>query len=141
MKGKWKRFGVFVLAATALIGAVVVTAREGSQGTLGLVARVWLVGVMAYLITFVVWPRRTEVVVEAKSPGSVPGPKSNNSSKSRAQRPQGDLRPVVVIQPRPAGSRPGSRLHMAENPTPRNSRGRPINDRQSNRDFRWPAQR
>ncbi len=145
MKGKWTRFGAFAVAAACLVAAVVMVTRGEDQTTGQAWLSIVLIGVVAYLITFVVWPRRlmVERANEKKSAGAqtadTPQPSKQSST---SKRPVVDERPVAVIQPRPAGSRPASRVHVAETPTARSPRGRRVGDRRSSeQDFRWPASR
>ena len=137
MQGKWKRFGAFLLAVVAIVAAITLGTRGQSLSTGEVIARVALVGVLSYLLTFLFWPRRSR-----RSVGQRAVPQSSaRPGTPRADRPVVDERPVAVIQPRPAGSRPGSRVHIPETPTERNPRGRRRDTRQAGRDFQWPAQR
>jgi len=133
MRGGWKRFGLYVAAVISLV-AMVFLATRGEPRTIGLVvAQVIFVGGMAYLLTFLVWPRRRPQERSAEVPNVERAPK----------RPVADVdrRPVAVIGNRPAGSKPGSEVHYPESPTIRASRGRRPDRRQSTGEIRWPAQR
>ena len=135
MRGGWKRFGLYVLAVSTLI-ALVFFATRGEPRTIGLVAAlVVFVACGAYLITFMVWPRRIRVhaapPLEAPAEPRVAGP----------PRAEPDRRPVAVIGDRPAGSKPGSRVHIPEAPTNRGNRGRRPDRRQSTGEIKWPVQR
>ena len=155
MKGKWKRFGAFILAACCVIAAVSIGTRGENQGAWQVLARVSLVGVIAFLTTFVVWPRHLmanrgvrpnlEAMPETPvAPAVVDVPVEPDTpikpiaEERPGPRPQTETQPQP--QPRPAGSRPASEVHAAEAPPARNPRGRRIESRQSSeRDFRWPA--
>lgn len=132
MRGGWKRFGLYLGVVCALVATVFVATR-GEERTMGLVAaQVVFVGGMAYLLTFLVWPRRQLQKHRAERPTPTP---------SARQRPEVDRRPVAVIGNRPAGSKPGSQVHIPESPTNRGSRGRRPDRRQSTGEIKWPAQR
>lgn len=135
MRGGWGRFGLFTLAVAGLV-SVVVLATSGEAQTAPLVAvQVVFIAAMAYLITFLVWPRRPPISVDHPSVRAVRRPIPDEPS------PQSDERPVLVIGNRPAGSAPGSRIHIREAPTVRGSRGRKPSERQPTGEFRWPVQR
>lgn len=143
MQGKWKRFGAFIAAVVAIIGAITFGTRGQSLSTAEVIALVALVGVLAYLLTFAVWPRKLRSSTRHAAAGQ-PEMAARNPGLERhprVERPVVDERPVAVIQPRPAGSRPGSRVHIPESPLERNPRGRRRDSRQPDRDFQWPAQR
>lgn len=130
--GKWKRFGVFTIAAIALVAAVALSTRGVERGVSDALLGVVLVGALTYLVTFVVWPRKDALQRSDQQ---------RVRAVKRPVQPRPDRRPVAVIEPRPAGSRPASRVHLPESPTARNSRGRRLDGRQSGRDFQWPAPR
>lgn len=135
MRRGWRRLGLFLLAVAGLI-SLVAFATNGDEQTASLVAAqlVFIAG-MSYLLTFLVWPRRTPVSKAHPSVRSGPRPVPDEPS------PELDPRPVLVIGSRPAGSRPGSRVHLREIPTERGLRGRKPNERQQTGEFRWPVQR
>jgi len=135
MRGGWSRFGLYVVAVASLIVLVFFATRGEPQTFVVITAQIAFVAVSAYLMTFVVWPRRTPQSAAHPSKRA-PGPTSR-----AAARPEIDRRPVAVIENRPAGSEPGSRVHLPEVPTSRANRGRRPDDRQPTGEFRWPAQR
>jgi len=138
MRGGWKRFGLYLVVVAALIGLVVVATR-GEPRTAALVAaQVLFVAGMSYLLTFIVWPRR---VPRSAAQPSMQNRRPPGPSTKKQPRPEVDRRPVAVINPRPAGSKPGSRVHIPESPTERGSRGRRPDRRQPTGEIRWPAQR
>jgi len=134
MRGGWSRFGLYIVAVAALI-AVVLTATTGAERSVGeVLAQVLFIGAVAYLLTFIAWPRRTPL---SSNHPSMSGAKKAPASKDA--RPQPDKRPVVVIGPRPAGSRPGAEIHAIDDASERPSRGRRPSERQSTGEMRWPA--
>lgn len=137
MRGGWRRFGLYIVAVLVLIGLVFVATRDESRTAGLVVAQVVFVGGMSYLLTFIVWPRRAAAPrpKAAKNDGARPTP-----GPARPQ-PEADPRPVAVIGNRPAGSKPGERVHIPDVPTSRSSRGRRPDRRQPTGDFKWPAQR
>ena len=157
MKGKWKRFGAFVVAAACVIAAVSIGTRGENQGALQVLARIGLVGVIVYLTTFVVWPRhlmaarfnRPTLEPGVQRPAPAPAPVSAPLVDVLARSAQPELEPKRPVaeerrglkpQSHPAGSRASKGQHRAEAPPARNSRGRRVESRQSSeRDFRWPA--
>ena len=166
MLGKWKRFGAFVIAAACAIAAVLAVTRGVNQPVVLALLRVVLIGLVAYLTTFVVWPRhvmRTRAA-EAKAAAvearrrvaaveSITDPVAQQAEVPTADvakpiaRPTPDSRrsperKTPEPRPRPVGSKPAPGPHLAEGPPSRNPRGRRIESRQSSdRDFRWPARR
>ena len=135
MRPGWSRFGLFVIAVGGLV-AIVILATGREQQTPGLVAaQLLFIAGMAYLITFLVWPRRSSVSAAHPSVRAVRRPVPDEPS------PEMDKRPVLVIGNRPAGSAPGSRVHVRDVPTVRNARGRRPDERQPTGELRWPAQR
>ncbi len=134
MRRGWRRLGLFVLAVAALV-AVVVFATTKEEATPQLVAaEVLFIAGMAYLITFLVWPRRAPISRSHPSVNAVARPVPDE------RIPESDKRPVLVIGNRPAGSLPGSRVHVRDLPTARGSRGRKPGERQHTGELRWPAQ-
>lgn len=126
---------MFVVTVCGLV-ALVVLATNGEERTTGLIAAQMLfIAGMAYLITFLVWPRRAPVSSAHPSVRAVRRPVPDEPS------PETDKRPVLVIGNRPAGSAPGSRVHMRDVPTVRSTRGRKPGERQPTGELRWPAQR
>jgi hypothetical protein len=135
MRRGWRRFGLFIASVAAVI-AVVLLATNGEQRTTGLVAaQLVFIGGMSYLITFLVWPRRSPVSSAHPSTRAARRPVPDELS------PAIDERPVLVIGHRPAGSPPGSRVHIRDVPTVRSTRGRKPGERQPTGELRWPAQR
>ncbi len=135
MRGGWSRFWLYMAVVAALV-VVVVLATSGVQRSAGeVIAQVVFIGGMAYLITFVVWPRRT---VSPAHP-AVRAKDMKKQRKAEAKKPQPDARPVVVIGSRPAGSKPGAHVHARETPTARSSRGRRPSPRQATGEMRWPT--
>lgn len=135
MRRGWRRFGLFVMVVGSLV-ALVVFATQGQEQTAGMVvAQLLFIAGMSYLITFLVWPRRVPV-----SP-SHPSVRAERRPVPDEPSPENDRRPVLVIGNRPAGSAPGSRVHVRDVPTARTSRGRKPGERQPTGELRWPAQR
>lgn len=135
MRRGWGRLGLFVLAVAGLV-AVVTLATSAEETTAWVIAaEVLFIAGMSYLITFLVWPRRSPVSPAHPSVNGVRRPVPDEQS------PETDKRPVLVIGNRPAGSAPGSRVHMRDLPTARATRGRKPGERQPTGELRWPAQR
>ncbi len=150
MNGKWGRFGAFIVAAALIVAAVVLGTGGGTRTWTQFFIQVTIIAVGVYATTFVVWPRsmfRRSSRSVARQRQRVPVDVVRGSdldegpSPLRIKAPQPDDRPVAIIKPRPAGSQPGSRVHIPESPTVRNPRGRPVGGREPSKDFRWPAQR
>lgn len=157
MNAKWGRFGAFIVAAILIVTAVILGTENTTRSWIQVVFQAAIIAVAVYATTFVVWPRRffgrTRVSVAPEHPvdgrdeaGQVQPDEEQaevdpGEARSRPDAPLPDERPVAVIEPRPAGSKPGSRVHIPESPTVRNPRGRPIGGHEPSRDFRWPAQR
>lgn len=135
MRGGWRRFGLYVVAVVALVSLVFVATRGNEQSASLVVAQIAFVGAMAYLLTFLVWPRPTP------QSAAHPSKRAPRRVVVDEPRPEMDRRPVAVIENRPAGSDPGSRVHIPEVPTSRGTRGRRPDDRQPTNEMRWPAQR
>jgi hypothetical protein len=134
MRGGWRRFGLFIAAVVALV-VLVSLATQGEERTLGLVlAQLGFISGMSYLVTFLVWPRRT------RSPAHPSMRATRRTQVPDEPSPDLDPRPVLVIGNRPAGSQPASRVHVPESPTSRSARGRRPDDRQPTGEMRWPAQ-
>lgn len=138
MRGGWKRLGLYFVTVVALI-AVVFVATRNEPTTVGLLAGqlVFIAGI-SYLLTFLVWPRR---VPQSNAHPSKRPPRSPRTEIAGMPRPEFDRRPVAVIANRPAGSEPGSGVHIPEVPTARASRGRRPDRRPTTNEFKWPAQR
>ncbi len=136
MRSGWLRWAAFFAAIGALVAFVTVATWNEPQSTELLVTEAAFIGVVAYLVTHLIWPR------------SHRGPASTHPSRRQEPSPvpiepglaDHDPRPVLVIGDRPAGSRPGSRVHVRDTPTMRATRGRRPGPR-SQRQFQWPAQR
>ena len=137
MKGKWQRFGFFSLAVAALIVVMMLGTREASLSTTEVFARVAFIGFISYLLTCAVWPRRRSQAHVSIPPATLTD--ETAAPEPPVAKPQPDQRPVAIIQPRPAGSRPASRVHIPETPTVRSPRGRRLDERSSEREFNWPA--
>ena len=129
MRTGWKRFGAFVVVVVALVALVELATRNEPRSASLLAIEIGFIAAMAYLVTFLVWPRRVPQV-HGRRPGV--------AVRTRAPRP--DARPVVVIGDRPAGSKPGSSLHLRDTPTTRAVRGRRPGPRPQ-AEIRWPAKR
>lgn len=160
MHGKWGRFGAFIAAAILIVAAVVLGTENTTRGWTQILVQSAIIAVGVYATTFIVWPRSffrrtptqvappkalTEAVAESdlldEDPAKVVAEAETDKFEPRRGTPERDERPVAVIEPRPAGSKPGSRVHIPESPTVRNPRGRPVGGHEPSRDFRWPAQR
>ena len=135
MRGGLKRFGLYVAAVAGLVGLVYFAAREEPRSLEIVLAQAIFIAGMSYLMTFLFWPRRVP------HSAAHPSMREERSHVPNEPRPEVDRRPVAVIGNRPAGSKPGERVHVAEAPMPRGTRGRRPDDRQPTGDFRWPAQR
>lgn len=133
MRSAWKRLALFFLIVIVLVALVVLATRTEPRSTLLLAGQIGFLAVASYLLTFVVWPRRTPVSEAHPSHGR---PSAVPEEPGLAE----DGRPVLVIGDRPAGSRPGSSVHWRDTPTMRASRGRRPGPRPKD-DIRWPAGR
>lgn len=137
MRSGWTRFGAFLGTVGALVALVVVATRDEQQTVALLIAEVLLIGGLAYMLTFLFWPRN-----RARHP-SAAHPSHRVRSRPVPEEPRlrtRDPRPVLVIGDRPAGSRPASEVHERDALTLRNARGRRPGPRAQS-EFRWPAQR
>ena len=135
MRSGWRRFGAFGVAVAGTIVLVVYTTRDEPQSTELLLTQIGFIAAVAYLVTFLVWPRRVHVSSAHPSRRRVaPAVPPEPAMRDR------DPRPVLVIGDRPAGSRPGSRVHVRDTPTLRAARGRRPGPR-SQATIRWPIQR
>lgn len=135
MRGGWRSFGLFVAAAISLVAVVSLATRDQERATEIVALQAAFIAAMAYLITFVVWPRRVP------RSEAHPSYRKTRTAVPNEPSPELDERPVAVIGNRPAGSKPGSRVHVAEVPTSRGTRGRRPDNRQPSGEIRWPAQR
>jgi len=130
------RWAAFFAAVGALVTFVTMATWNEPQSTELLVTEAAFIGVVAYLVTHLIWPRHHR------------GSPSTHPSRRQAPSPvpaepslaDHDPRPVFVIGERPAGSRPGSHVHVRDTPTVRSTRGRRPGPR-TQRQFEWPAQR
>ena len=114
---------------------LVLLATEGEERTTGLVAaQIVFIAGMSYLITFLVWPRKSPISQAHPSLRAARTPVPDEPS------PRTDQRQVLVIGSRPAGSAPGSRVHIRDTPTSRSTRGRRPGERQPTGELRWPVQ-
>ncbi len=135
MRGGWSRFWLYMTVVVGLVVVVVLTTSGSERNAGEVIAQVVFIGAMAYLTTFVVWPRRTAL------PSTVAAKVNQDSAEPvvEPRKPQPDARPVMVIGSRPAGSQPGAHVHVRETPTARNARGRRPSPRQSTGEMRWPT--
>lgn len=131
MRIGWRQFGLYLLVVAGLITVVIVATSGGARSTVEVLALVAFIGAMSYFVTFAIWPRRNRV--------SPRHPSRRNRPPMPETADDHDARPVMVIGARPAGSRPGSRVHSKEAPTVRTSRGRRPGERQSTNELRWPT--
>ena len=133
MRSAWKRLALFFLIVIALVALVIVATRSEPRSTALLLGQVGFLAVASYLLTFLVWPRRSRVSDAHPSHG-------RPSAVPEEPAMVDDNRPVLVIGDRPAGSRPGSSVHWRDTPTMRAARGRRPGPR-PNSEIRWPAGR
>jgi hypothetical protein len=133
MRSAWKRLAVFVLIVAAVVAAVILATRSEARSAGLLTGQVVFVAIASYLLTFGIWPRRSPVSDAHPSRGR---PSAVPEEPGLAE----DRRPVLVIGDRPAGSQPGSSVHLRDNPTMRAARGRRPGPR-PNSEIRWPAGR
>ncbi|MGI9606554.1 MAG: hypothetical protein ACR2P0_10490 [Acidimicrobiales bacterium] len=133
MRSGWKGLGVFALSVVGIVALVLVATRHEPRTSMLLLTQVGFIALMSYLVTFLVWPRKVMIPRSHPSRHTPPG----DVPKERALGP--DPRPVLVIGDRPAGSRPGSSVHVRDTPTVRGARGRRPDPR-SRPEIRWPAQ-
>ncbi len=133
MRSGWKRFGAFGASVIALIAFVALATRDETRSAGLLAAQIGFIALVSYLVTFLVWPRKTHVSPAHPSRSAQPGPVPDEAT------PDPDVRPVLVIGDRPAGSRPGSRVHLRDSPTTRAARGRRPGPRGRAEEIRWPT--
>lgn len=136
MRGGWSRFGLYVAVVATLVVVVLFATSGAERGAGEVLAQLLFIGAMAYLLTFLVWPRRTGL--SRRHPAMAP-PSATDSARSTRPTPDVDERPVLVIGPRPAGSRPGAEIHIRDTPVERPSRGRRPSERQVTGEMRWPT--
>ena len=161
MNAKWGRFGAFIVAAILIVAAVVLGTESTTRSWGQVLIQSAIIAVGVYATTFIVWPRSFfRRSIQPKVAQTTPAENVEDEDQDaltedelakldeveaddtgHPNTPVPDERPVAVIQPRPAGSKPGSRVHIPESPTVRNPRGRPVGGHEPSRDFRWPAQR
>jgi len=136
MRGGWRRFGLYIATVASLVAIITIATRGDGGGFNTVVAQLLFIGAIAYLLTFVVWPRRTRLSSQhpaIANGGEVPRP------GPRLETPEPDQRPVMRIEPRPPGSHPASEVHARDRLAERPSRGRRPTQRQSTGEMRWPA--
>ena len=136
MRGGWRHFGLYI-AVVALLVVIVSFASRGDGGGLSVVAaQLLLIGTLAYLLTFIVWPRRNR---QSTQPTALVDVDQGTDKGARVPTPESDQRPVMFIGPRDPGSRPASEVHAQDRLAERPSRGRRPTQRQSTGEMRWPA--
>ncbi len=133
MRTGLKRWVGFLAVVSTLVAFVTLATWNEAQSTELLITEVAFIGVVSYLVTFLIWPRQ-----HRSSPAH-----PSRSAQPAAVPPEPalldhDPRPVLVIGDRPAGSRPGSRVHLRDSPTMRSTRGRRPGPR-SHRQIQWPV--
>lgn len=134
MRSGWVRLGTYVGMVIAVVAVVFVASRNEPRSASLLIGQIGAIGAVAWMLTFLVWPRRRPVSDahpsrSSRRPGPVP-----------EEAPTSDDRPVVVIGHRAVGSPPASEVHLREQPTVRSSRGRRPGPRRQG-EIRWPAAR
>ena len=144
MRGGWRRFGLYITVVAVLV-AIVLIATRGSGGGFGLAAaQVFFVGVLAYLLTFFIWPRRTKLSSQhriiAESVDLVVDDPTTEPKMARRE-PAAPERPVRKVGPVPPvkNPRPAADSHARETPVQRSARGRRPSERQATGEMRWPA--
>ena len=136
MRPGWSRFGLYI-AVVVLLVVIVVIATAGGGGGIGVIAaQLLFISAMAYLLTFVVWPRRTRL--SSQHPALAQA-EDEPEMKALMASPKPDNRPVMRINPRESGSHPAAEVHELDRLAERPSRGRRPNERQSTGEMRWPA--
>ena len=135
MRRGWRRLGLFVLAVAGLVAIVMYATYDEEPTSQLILAEILFIAGVAYLLTFLVWPRRAPVSASHPSVNGVRRPVPDERALET------DKRPVLVIGNRPAGSPPASRVHVRDLPTARGPRGRKPGERQPTSELRWPAQR
>lgn len=135
MRTGWKRWGAFLGIVALLVAFVTVATWNETQSSALLLTEVAFIAVVSYLITFLIWPRQLRV--SRAHPSRSPAPPAVPAEPALYDH---DPRPVLVIGDRPAGSKPGTRVHLRDTPTLRGGRGRRPGPR-SRRDIQWPASR
>lgn len=135
MRTGWKRWVAFLGTVSLLVAFVTLATWNETQSTALLVTEVAFIAVVSYLMTFLIWPRQLRHSrahpSRSEAPSAVPAERALYDH---------DPRPVLVIGDRPAGSKPGTRVHLRDTPTLRSGRGRRPGPR-SRRDIEWPANR
>ena len=133
MRSGWSRFGLYVIVVVALV-VVVLTATTGAERSLGeAAAQLGFIAAMSYLLTFIVWPRRTRLSRQHHTQGA----SSQRAEPPRTkQAPRPDQRSAT---PGPKAPDARAEVHAREASVEKRSRGRRPSERQSTGEMRWPA--
>lgn len=136
MRGGWSRFGLYIAVVVLLVVIVVIATAGGGGGIEVIAAQLFFIGAMSYLLTFIIWPRRSRLSGRSDADRQTPQDAPPTSAKAT---PEPDQRPVMRIGPRKPGSHPAAEVHALDRLAERPSRGRRPTERQSTGEMRWPA--
>ncbi len=136
MRGGWSRFGLYIAVVVLLVAIVTIATAGGGGGFEVIAAQLLFIAAMAYLLTFVIWPRRNRLSGRRDANTQA---NDGQEKKAPAVSPKPDKRPVMRIGNREPGSRPAAEVHARDRIAERPSRGRRPTERQSTGEMRWPA--
>lgn len=136
MRRGWSRFGLYVIVVVVLV-VVVLATTTGTERSVGeVVAQLVFIGGTSYLLTFIVWPRRTRLSRRHHT-------QVDSSKLIEARRTKQAPKPDQPSTPGPAVSQAraaaGAEVHAREASVEKRSRGRRPSERQSTGEMRWPA--
>ena len=135
MRGGWRRFGLYIAAVAVLVVVVIAASGSDSGGFAVIAAQLFLIGTLAYLFTFVAWPRRARRGSQHRVSDEIETPEELRSPAG----PKPEKRPKTTPDRLPAPLRAKAEGHVPERLAERPSRGRRPTERQSTGEMRWPA--